>query len=130
MSVEFSKGIHVVIGKDNSSIVNALYDIRAHCHQLDRTVTTYPNWGNNLHYSVIKEELTHLRKQGLVFLGPMNPGVMDQIEYSSAEDARLRILLAGPPFRNMTHDQAKRFWEAYEAGICHVSEILRIEGIW
>lgn len=50
----------------------------------------------------------------------------------SAEDARQRLWFAGKDgsLRQMTPEQAKAFWRAWDAGVQHVSEVILLQGLW
>lgn len=126
--VRYGEGMHLVLAKTQTAIEDAMYDIRSHFR--DTNIHAFSAWGNGMHYEEIQKYLDEYRTKNLLcFIGTMNPSVIDRMNFTSAEDAQKRILLGGP-FRNMTDDQAEKFWSGYGTGYQHVSEILRMEGIW
>ncbi len=73
------------------------------------------------------------------FLASQNPLLLDEIDLSSVEDVERSFVLcrcdtsSGKErliWSNMTTYDAERFFEAYNVGLQHVSEILRTKRLW
>lgn len=73
------------------------------------------------------------------FLSSQNPLLMDFIGFDSAEKVQQTFVICDVEerdgrermrWRNLTADEASEFFNAYEVGIQHVSEILRDKGLW
>lgn len=73
------------------------------------------------------------------FLTSQNPLLLDHLSFESAEHVRSSFILCSMQKRdkheqlvwaNMPEEEAERFFTAYQAGIQHVSEILRTKGLW
>lgn len=67
-----------------------------------------------------------------LFTTTMREAIVDLLAPISAEDARARILFADEQGRlcQMTEDETAMVWEAREAGIETLSEILLTRGLW
>lgn len=95
-------------------------------------------FGEGLHYRAAEEMwrlLAVAERDYRRFVMTQNPSVIDLMTFESAEDARGRLLVVRDLFgvatvMNITQDEASQFWAAYEAGVEHVSEILRTRGLW
>ena len=91
---------------------------------------------NGMHHSWIGDCLSLLEKRGLqAFLTSQNPLLLDYLEFESAEEAQRAFVLCeldGDTFvwRQMSDDEARRFYLAYEVGVQHVGDILRTKGLW
>lgn len=91
---------------------------------------------NGMHHTWIESCLQHIeasRKQA--FLTSQNPLLLDYLEFESAEEAQRAFVLCeldGDTFvwRQMSDDEARRFYSAYEVGVQHVGDILRTKGLW
>lgn len=73
------------------------------------------------------------------FLASHDPILIDELELSSIEDVERSFILcrcdtsSGKErlhWSNMSRYDAERFYEAYNVGLQHVSEILRTKGLW
>jgi hypothetical protein len=73
------------------------------------------------------------------FLTSQNPLLMDHLSFNDPDEIRHSFILCSLDddeerevikWQNMTEDQAKATFEASEAGIGHLSTILRNEGLW
>ncbi len=73
------------------------------------------------------------------FLSSQSPLLMDFFGFDSAEAARRCFVLCDVEaqgdrelmrWRSMTDEEADQFFDAYQVGIQHVSEILRDRGLW
>lgn len=73
------------------------------------------------------------------FIASQNPLLLDYMTFESAEDAKTHFVLCSSNFekererlrwRQMNDDEARVFYSAYDAGIEHVSAILRTRGLW
>lgn len=94
---------------------------------------------NGLHHAWID---TCMRTIGdrQAFLATQNPLIFDFLEFASAEQARVSLVRCSPGetesgaaqwrWNNLTTDEAERLFIAYEARFQHVSELLRVEGLW
>ncbi len=88
----------------------------------------------NDHWVNIQKGLDDLlASERQAFIGTMNTFVIDCFYFTSAVDVQRRILFVAPIsarlFR-MNDDAADRFYQSYNTGISHVSEIIRIAGLW
>ena len=127
MSLHVAKsGIVVVLCKNYTgakiACANAGMDIRV-------------GFGDGTHYTDIVKGFETWRERkdglGLSIIATMNPIVFDNLSFASAEDVRSHVLLVqNDELANMTEDQAKEVFRAYEAGVQYVSEIFRTQGIW
>ena len=74
------------------------------------------------------------------FLATQNPLIFDFLEFASADEARVSLVRCSTGetesgatqrrWNNLTTDEAERLFLAYEARFQHVSELLRVEGLW
>lgn len=93
---------------------------------------------NGMHYDWIKECLARLDERQ-AFLTSQNPLLVDLLEFTSVEEVRKTFIICSAEpgtsgeeelvWRNMTTDEATRFFEAYQ-GVRYVSEILMDMGLW
>jgi len=94
---------------------------------------------NGLHHQWIEACVEELYARQS-FLATQHPLLLDHIPIESAEgvkktfircfsergdDRRTKLV-----WRNFTEEEAARFYEAHQAGILHVSEVLKTEGLW
>jgi energy-coupling factor transporter ATP-binding protein EcfA2 len=93
---------------------------------------------NGLHHHWIENCLDAVGDRQ-AFLTSQNPLLLDYLHFESAEQARSSFILCRTEkhdghermsWSNMAEDDAERFFTAYQAGIQHVSEILRTKGLW
>lgn len=95
---------------------------------------------NGLHHSWISDALDRLAGRQ-AFLATQNPLLLDHLEFSGPAEIERRFVLCSvrPPadgererleWRNATTAEAHRVFAAYQVGIQHVSELLRMEGLW
>jgi energy-coupling factor transporter ATP-binding protein EcfA2 len=73
------------------------------------------------------------------FLASQNPLLLDYLEFRSADEVRRGFIQCRLEkhkkgermvWSNMSEYDAARFFEAYQVGLQHVSEILRTKGLW
>jgi energy-coupling factor transporter ATP-binding protein EcfA2 len=93
---------------------------------------------NGLHHRWITASIEAIgRRQA--FLTSQNPLLLDYIPITSADQVRRSFVLCrGEPregrpgwiWENMSEDDAKELYSAYEVGVEHVSEILQSRGLW
>ena len=93
---------------------------------------------DGMHYRWIEHCLKTIRGRQ-AFLSSQNPLLMDFIPIDSAEKVQQTFVICDVEerdgrermrWRNLTADEAGEFFNAYEVGIQHVSEILRDKGLW
>ena len=93
---------------------------------------------DGMHYRWIEHCLKTIRGRQ-AFLSSQNPLLMDFIGFDSAEKVQQTFVICDVEesdgrermrWRNLTADEAGDFFNAYEVGIQHVSEILRDKGLW
>jgi energy-coupling factor transporter ATP-binding protein EcfA2 len=92
---------------------------------------------NGLHHSWIEATMRRLDGRQS-FLTSQNPLLMDYLGFGSADDVQRTFMLCAGlsgtssdlPIRNLTSEEASRFYAAHAVGIQHVSEILRDQGLW
>jgi energy-coupling factor transporter ATP-binding protein EcfA2 len=93
---------------------------------------------NGLHHYWIETCLDAIGDRQ-AFLTSQNPLLLDYLSFESAEHARSSFILCRTEkhdghermvWSNMAEEDAERFFTAYQAGIQHVSEILRTKGLW
>jgi energy-coupling factor transporter ATP-binding protein EcfA2 len=93
---------------------------------------------NGLHHRWITASIEAIG-QRQAFLTSQNPLLLDYIPITSEENIRRSFVLcrseprSGRPgwlWGNMTADDARELFSAYEVGIEHVSEILQSRGLW
>jgi hypothetical protein len=93
---------------------------------------------NGLHHEWIEACVAELENQQS-FLASQHPLLLDYIPIDSIEEARKTFIRCTTEvregremmvWRNLTEEEATRFFEAKQAGIRHVSEILRSQGLW
>ncbi|MDO9017832.1 MAG: AAA family ATPase [Deltaproteobacteria bacterium] len=93
---------------------------------------------DGMHYRWIEHCLKTIRGRQ-AFLSSQNPLLMDFIGFDSAEKVQQTFVICDVEesdgrermrWRNLTADEAGDFFDAYEVGIQHVSEILRDKGLW
>jgi len=87
---------------------------------------------NGLHHKWIENCLAEIGSRQ-AFLTSQNPLLLDYMSFESATEARTRFILCESQpsdnrtmlsWRNMSDEEATMFFDAYEAGIEHVGEIL------
>ncbi len=70
------------------------------------------------------------------FLSSQNPLLLDYLEFESREHAQKSFILCDLTadrqmvWRNMSDEESRSFYAAYEAGVQHVGSILRTKGLW
>lgn len=93
---------------------------------------------NGLHHRWITASIEAI-EQRQAFLTSQNPLLLDYIPITSAEEVRRSFVLCrgvpreGRPgwvWENMSEDDARELYSAYEVGVEHVSEILQSRGLW
>jgi energy-coupling factor transporter ATP-binding protein EcfA2 len=93
---------------------------------------------NGLHHEWIRLVLEGMEGRQ-AFLATQNPLLLDHLEFESAEEVTQRIVHCRAllrderevlEWRNPTPEEAGRFFEAYQQGIQHVSQILQLEDLW
>ena len=93
---------------------------------------------NGLHHRWIDAAMTAMKGRQ-AFLTSQNPLLFDYVEFDSIERVRSSFvtcqlkLVEGREqmvWRNMTEQEARVFFEAYEVGIEHVGDILITRGLW
>jgi energy-coupling factor transporter ATP-binding protein EcfA2 len=93
---------------------------------------------NGLHHEWIRLVLEGMEGRQ-AFLATQNPLLLDHLEFEGAEEVRQRIAHCRSlmrdgrevlEWRNPTSEEAGRFFEAYQQGIQHVSQILQLEDLW
>ena len=93
---------------------------------------------DGMHYRWIEHCLKTIRGRQ-AFLSSQNPLLMDFLGFDSAEKVQQTFVICDVEehdgrermrWRNLTGDEASEFFNAYEVGIQHVSEILRDKGLW
>lgn len=90
---------------------------------------------NGLHHEWITDCLNDLKSRQSL-LTSQNPLLPDELEFESAEQVRKTFIrcMRQPDgsfrWRNLDEGEARRFFQAYEVGLQHVSEILRDEDLW
>ncbi|MDC0741928.1 AAA family ATPase [Polyangium mundeleinium] len=93
---------------------------------------------NGLHHAWITACLQAIGDRQ-AFLANQDPLLLDELEFSSAEDVKRAFILcrcdtsSGKErlvWSNMSDYDAERFFEAYNVGLQHVSEILRDKNLW
>lgn len=93
---------------------------------------------NGLHHAWIASCLEAIGDRQ-AFLASQNPLLVDELEFSSPDDVKRAFILcrcdtsSGKErlvWSHMSDDDAERFFEAYEVGLQHVSEILRTKNLW
>ena len=90
---------------------------------------------NGMHYDWIKDCVQRLESRQS-FLSSQNPLLFDYMNFESVEDVAAQFVECSVDtnhlfvWRNMPMKDAEVFFELYQAGIQHVSEILRTRGYW
>lgn len=88
-------------------------------------------FGDGVYHKKIEAEMRALPPYLGRIVATQNPSVLDNLIFTSAKDARQRLLIVRDgEVQNITEDEAQTVWEAWEAGIEHVSEILIAQGLW
>lgn len=124
---DIGDGVHLVLLRDwdeRDALLRTVCQSRVHFE--------WYTWFNDAHWRTIDIEFERLHGSGeRVLVFTMNPYAIDKLSVHSADSARRHILFADENgLRNMSADDAERFYRAYEVGVQHVSEILRTEGLW
>ena len=106
-------------------------DCSASCAVADELV-------NGMHHEWIEACLEELGERQ-AFLTSQNPLLLDYLGFETAEEVRSSFVLCRSELQgereqlrweNMTPEDAEGFFQAYQVGIQHVSEILRTRGLW
>lgn len=93
---------------------------------------------NGLHHRWIEACMTALGDRQ-AFLTSQNPLLFDYVEFDSVEQVRSRFITCRLEqvdgreqmvWQNMPEDDARRFFDAYQAGIEHIGDILITRGMW
>ena len=93
---------------------------------------------NGLHHEWI-EACVRAMQGKQAFLTSQNPLLLDHLSFESQEEVRKTFLLCSATpqpsgdvmqWKNMSQTEAEIFYQAYQVGIQHVSEILHSEGLW
>ncbi|MEQ1503889.1 MAG: AAA family ATPase [Myxococcota bacterium] len=92
---------------------------------------------NGLHHEWIERVLARMGGHQ-AFLATQNPLLLDHLEFGAADEVQRRIVACRTAqngrerlaWTNPTREQAERFFTAYQVGIQHVSELLRLEDLW
>lgn len=93
---------------------------------------------NDLHYEWIEQCLKALPPRQAL-LTSQNPLLLDQLIFEDLEDVKGTFVLCycnenrtsdEMTWRNLSDEEAHLFYRAYEAGVQHVSEILRSKRLW
>lgn len=93
---------------------------------------------NGLHHRWIDASMTALEKRQ-AFLTSQNPLLFDYVEFDSIERVRSSFITCTLEvvdgreqmvWRNMSEQEARIFFDAYEVGIEHVGDILITRGLW
>lgn len=93
---------------------------------------------NSLHHAWITACLQAIGDRQ-AFLANQDPLLLDELEFSSVEDVKRTFILCNCDtssgkerlvWSNMSDYDAERFFEAYNVGLQHVSEILRTKNLW
>jgi energy-coupling factor transporter ATP-binding protein EcfA2 len=95
---------------------------------------------NGLHHAWIERLMAELSGRQ-VFVSTQNPLLLDYLTFASADDVQRTFIFCSQGnaldhqesllvWRGLSDDNARAFFEAYEAGIQHVSELLRVGGFW
>ena len=94
---------------------------------------------NGLHHEWIEACVEELAKRQS-FLASQNPLLLDHLQFASAEEAQQSFICCTRErnekkravfrWENMSEEDGGDFYRAYEAGLLHVSEILRMKGLW
>lgn len=142
--MKLGPGTHLILGKQVKDIdwaIDVIYQQVMMALNLTEVVPdevskfVCPRCGHDEHWKVISDFMkkTQETKQQF-FVATMSPAVIDCMKFASAEDAQARIIFANKAptsfFSRMSDDEARRLYEAYKSGYQHVSEILRVEGLW
>ncbi|MFO0607329.1 MAG: AAA family ATPase [Polyangiales bacterium] len=95
---------------------------------------------NGLHHAWIEQIVDGLDGRQ-VFVSTQSPLLLDHLTFESAEEVRRTFVFcrrraatdAAPAalvWSALSDDDARAFFDAYQAGIQHVSELLRTRGLW
>lgn len=93
---------------------------------------------NGLHHEWIEFCMEELEKRQS-FLASQSPLLLDYLWFESAEEARRSFFLCEKHegsekeslvWRQMSEEEAEDFYTSFEAGLQHVSEVLRTKGLW
>ncbi|MFO0755091.1 MAG: AAA family ATPase [Byssovorax sp.] len=124
---------HTLLSYGQKRALALLYYLEAnpHCVIADELV-------DGLHHAWLVEIVEALNKRQS-FLASQNPLLLDYLEFDSAEKVaksfiQCRLIKSKKGDRmswsNLSAYDADRFFEAYQVGLQHVSEILRSKGLW
>lgn len=136
---QFGPGINIILAKNNELLYNV-------CHKIwtgiavqywlsNDSESEYVDYrfGNDYHHVYIRAKMDEMEKSKAQYvLGTMNPSVIDCMEFESKSDAMSRIHIVTESYDvvNMSESQGESFICSYNSGYQHVSEILRVNGIW
>lgn len=95
---------------------------------------------NGLHHAWIDLLLEELRPRQS-FVSTQSPLLLDYLAFESAEEVRRTFVFctrrregaegaAALVWRGLSEEDARAFFDAYQVGIQHVSELLRTRGLW
>ncbi len=93
---------------------------------------------NGMHHEWIEACLEDLGERQ-AFLTSQNPLLLDFLGFETAEEVRSSFVLCSSDLQgeseqlrweNMSPEDSEGFFQAYQVGIQHVSEILRTRGLW
>lgn len=94
---------------------------------------------NGLHHAWVEHLLEKMRGRQ-AFLSTQNPLLLDYLAFESADEVRRTFVFCESKketdgsermvWRNLSQDDAAAFFDAYQVGIQHVSELLRTRGLW
>ncbi len=97
---------------------------------------TFDDFGDGVHHSRIGPLMEALRELPVecVYITTQNPHVVDHLRFERESDFTETFIFCHRTngaftTRTPTERDAHEFWQAYEVGIQHVSEILRSEGL-
>lgn len=94
---------------------------------------------NGLHHAWVEHLLEKMRGRQ-AFLSTQNPLLLDYLAFESADEVRRTFVFCESKketdgsermaWSNLSPDDAAAFFDAYQVGIQHVSELLRTRGLW
>lgn len=93
---------------------------------------------NGLHYTMVEQILAGLGERQS-FLAMQDPLLLYPVDFLDLEQVKRRFVICELSeedklewwtWRQLRDDEAAEFWEAYQAGIEHVPDILRSRGLW
>lgn len=88
-------------------------------------------FGDGVHPDKVEDEMRALPENERRIIATQNPSVLDCLVFESAEDLRSRVLVVREgEVVHMTVKEMEMLWDAWEAGIESVGQILRTRGLW